>query len=304
MAVSAGTAGAARAAGTRRASVAVLGAAALFGTTGTAQALGPAGTTPLSLGTLRIGLGAVVLWVLARRGPHRMDLVRHRWPLLFGALGVAAYQPSFFTGTQRSGVALGTIVALGSGPLFAGAIEAGWLGKAPSPAWWIATAVSVLGGAMLVLAGDARADFAAVGLAGSLGAGLSYAVYAMAAKVLIGRGMPATVALAWPFTLGALALVPFAIGEPWGWTLGLPGLVMVAHLAIVTVGLAYYLYGYGLRTLDVSAAVTLTLAEPLTAVLLGVSVLDERLRPFGWAGAALVVAGLVLAGGAVHRQAS
>ena len=126
----------------------------------------------------------------------------------------------------------------------------------------------------------------------------------MAAKVLIGRGMQATVALAWPFTLGALALVPFAIGEPWGWTLGLSGLVMVAHLAIVTVGLAYYLYGYGLRTLDVSAAVTLTLAEPLTAVLLGVSVLDERLRPFGWAGAALVVAGLVLAGGAVDRQAS
>ena len=77
-----------------------------------------------------------------------------------------------------------------------------------------------------------------------------------------------------------------------------------AHLAIVTVGLAYYLYGYGLRTLDVSAAVTLTLAEPLTAVLLGVSVLDERLRPFGWAGAALVVTGLVLAGGAVDRQAS
>lgn len=35
---------------------------------------------------------------------------------------------------------------------------------------------------------------------------------------------------------------------------------MVAHLAIATVGLAHYLYDYGLRTLDVSAAMTLTLA--------------------------------------------
>ena len=41
-----------------------------------------------------------------------------------GALGVAGYQPAFFTGTSRSGVALGTVVALGSGPLFTGLIEA------------------------------------------------------------------------------------------------------------------------------------------------------------------------------------
>ena len=49
----------------RGAAVAAIGAAALWGTTGTAQALGPAESDPTSVGTLRIALGAVVLVVLA-----------------------------------------------------------------------------------------------------------------------------------------------------------------------------------------------------------------------------------------------
>ena len=55
---------------------------------------------------------------------------------------------------------------------------------------------------------------------------------------------------------------------------------------------AYLLYGHGLRTLSVPVAVTLGLAEPVVAALLGVVVLGERLT-----GAAL--AGLVLVGLAI-----
>ena len=64
--------------------------------------------------------------------------------------------------------------------------------------------------------------------------------------------------------------------------------------ANATVGVAYAWYGYGLRFLPTSTAVTLTLAEPLTAAVLGIVVLDERLPPLGWVGAALIVLGLAL----------
>ena len=51
--------------------LAVLAASVLFGTTGTSQALGPDGTTPLSIGAVRLVLGgtglAVIAFVLARR---------------------------------------------------------------------------------------------------------------------------------------------------------------------------------------------------------------------------------------------
>jgi DME family drug/metabolite transporter len=69
---------------------------------------------------------------------------------------------------------------------------------------------------------------------------------------------------------------------------------MLLWLGIATVGVAYALYGYGLRFLPTSTAVTLTLAEPVTAAVLGVVVLDEHLPALGWVGAGLVVLGLAL----------
>ncbi len=63
----------------------------------------------------------------------------------------------------------------------------------------------------------------------------------------------------------------------------------------MTLALAYTLYGWGLRGLAVPTVVTLTLAEPLTAAVLGTALLGERLGPAGWAGAALIALGLLLA---------
>lgn len=282
------------------AAVAVICAAVLFGTTGTAQSLGPDGTTPLGVGTLRIAVGAVALWVLARRRPRVPAVADLPW-LLLGAVGVGAYQPTFFTGTERAGVALGTIVALGSGPAFAGLLDAVLFRRRPSRAWLVATVVALAGGALLVAAQGGAVRVDALGVVAALGAGLSYAVYAVATKVLIGRGWNSTEALASQFTLGAVVLLPFLAAEPLGWVGTGPGLLMLAHLGVITVGVAYWLYGIGLRTLPTSTAVLLTLAEPVTAALAAVVVLDERLPALGWLGAALVVLGLAL--GTMPRRA-
>lgn len=303
--------------------LAVVGAAVLFGTTGTAQDLGPSGTTPLGVGTLRIVIGAVALWCFARCLPRWSTTQGHRLAIVAGGLGVAVYQPAFFTGTARLGVALGTVIALGSGPLFAGLIEWWRLGRRPGGWWLLATAVTVLGGGLLVVIGrtagadTAGADTAAIelarldvtgldvtGLLGAFGAGLGYAVYALAAKVSIDRGMHSTVALAWPFTLGAaiLAATLVVVPQPLDWVASWSGAVMLVHLGVFTVGLAYVLYGWGLRAVPGSSAVTLTLAEPLTATIAAVVLLEERLRPGGWLGAGLVVVGLFLAGWAAGRS--
>ena len=55
--------------------LAVLAAAVLFGTTGTSQALGPDGTTPLSIGVMRMVIGgtglALIAFLLAARHARR-----------------------------------------------------------------------------------------------------------------------------------------------------------------------------------------------------------------------------------------
>ena len=281
--------------------LAILAAAVLFGSTGTVQALGPDAASPLGVGAVRILIGAAGLWVCVGGDgtwPGRCSAVRPhlRW-LLLGATGVAVYQPGFFTGTERLGVALGTIVALGSGPVFAGGVQ--WaLGSRPTSAWAMATGSAVVGGALLVFAGESGADFSMVGLTGSLSAGLGYALYAVATKRLIDAGVGSTLASAWQFSIGAVVLLPLLATQPMGWLREPGGLAMALHLGLACTTLAYVLYGWGLRSVEAATATTLTLAEPVTAAVLAVLVLDERLRWFGWIGAVLVVLGLALVGGA------
>ena len=71
---------------------------------------------------------------------------------------------------------------------------------------------------------------------------------------------------------------------------------MAAWLSPVTVVASYLLMGTALRTLSAATAVTLGLAEPITAATLGVVVLHESLAPAQWIGLASVLAGVLIAG--------
>jgi DME family drug/metabolite transporter len=69
---------------------------------------------------------------------------------------------------------------------------------------------------------------------------------------------------------------------------------VTAYLGLVTTALAYLLYGRGLRTVPAPVAVTLGLAEPVVAALLGVVVLGERLTSAALAGLLLVGLAIVI----------
>ncbi len=75
--------------------------------------------------------------------------------MLAGGLGVAIYTPAFLLAVDRTGVAVGTVVAIGFGPFFAGAMEWGWRGVQPSRGWFLGTVVTVAGGVLLVLSQSA-----------------------------------------------------------------------------------------------------------------------------------------------------
>ena len=151
-------------------------AAVLFGTTGTALALGPDSASPLGVGAARIVVGGAILATLAvatgaLRGPWPLGLV------LSAGIGVAVYQLSFFEAVDRTGVAIGAIVAIGSGPVFVGAFERVTDGVWPGQRWALATAIATGGVALLTLSGaqGAAADVVGIGLA--LVAGAGYATY-------------------------------------------------------------------------------------------------------------------------------
>jgi len=270
----------------------VLAAGALWGTTGTAQALAPPGATPAAVGALRLALGgAGLLAVALLRGELRQAARLPRRAVIVAAVTVAAYQVCFFKGVSLTGVALGTVVGIGSSPVWAGLLA--WLTGAggPSRRWFFATSLAVAG-VILLIAGGRSLQVNLPGVILALAAGASYAIYASASKRLLESASPDAV-MAVVFGLAALLLFPILLQSDIGWV-GTPrGAAVALHLGLLATTLAYLLFARGLRSLPAPTAVTLSLAEPLTAAGLGLLVLQERLTMAALIGGGLLLAALI-----------
>lgn len=287
---------------------AVLAAAALFGTTGTAQALGSdwAGIDldPLAVGGARVVLACLVLvplaWLRGGVGPISEGRFTR---LLSGGIGVAVYQVGFFTGVQNAGVAAGTMIALGSGPAFTGAVQWAAERTRPKPIWFGSTGLAVAGMLLLVSGSESGgASNMGLGVMAALGAGFGYALYTVVGSSMISSGTRPDAAMAQMFFVGAVILLPILVVRwPGGLDTG-SGIAVAVYLAAVPTVIAYLLFAVGLRALPPATVATLTLAEPVVAAVLGIVVLGESPTAVSVAGMTVVVAALVLLSMDVRRQ--
>ena len=282
--------------------VLALSAAVLWGTTGTSQHFAGAHLSSYWIGALRLAIAATFFAALVaateRARPARPRAAGlWRRQLLAGA-SIAAYNLAFFAGVRLAGVAVGTTIAIGSGPLFAGALQALVTRRPPVGLWWLGTTLAIAGGAAIALGAGGVAPVDASGLLLCLAAGFSYAVYTLTAKSLSTHASPARASL-WVFgTAAAIALpaawliVPSGVADlvaagPRSWA-------VVAWLGVVATGVSYLLFSTALRYISAATGVALALGEPLTAFTLAILVLGEPLRASGVAGIALILAGLAL----------
>lgn len=280
--------------------VALVIACLLWGTTGTTATFLPEAVSPLAIGAATMGIGGLLLLVTAPRlsGGVLRDAVGRRWAAI-GAIGVVVYPLAFYTGMDLVGVAVGNVVALGSGPVFAALIE--WVVERErlSARWLVSTALAVLGIALLAFGrhegGDAGSPgSAALGIGVGLLAGLAYALYTYASSRAIRAGHPSRGVMGGMFGLGSLPLLAVlaVIGGPLtqSWT----SIGLSAYLALGPMFVAYLLFGVGLRSVRSSTATTITLLEPVVATVLAVLVVGERLSAVGWVGFGLVLLGLTV----------
>jgi DME family drug/metabolite transporter len=282
--------------------VLALSAAILWGTTGTSQHFAGARLSPAWIGALRLAIAtaffAVLVAVTERRRPAAPavhGLWRRQW---FAGASIAAYNLAFFAGVRLAGVAVGTTIAIGSGPLFAGALQALITRRSPTRAWWVGTALAVSGGACMALGGGHLAPLDPRGLLLCLAAGLAYAAYTLTAKSLSTHASPARASL-WVFATATVIAVPAAwLIVPAGIaelaTIDTRSWLVVAWLGVVATGVAYLLFSSALRFISAATGVALALGEPLTAFTLAVLVLNEAVRASGVAGVALILIGLAL----------
>ncbi len=274
---------------------ALVAASILWGTTGTAASFVDDAVSPIAIGAATMAIGGALLLAISARGAiaavRRPDA--RRW-LLIGAVGVVAYPLAFYSAMDLAGVAIGNVVALGSGPLFAALLERVIDGRRLTRRWMLGASAGIVGVALLVVgghggAGAADTDAVPLGVALGLAAGAAYALYTFASGRVIGLGVSSRSTMGAVFGLGAipLAIVLLATGAP---ILESPqSVAIVGYLALGPMFLAYVLFGWGLRSIRSSTVTVVTLLEPVVATILAVLIVGERLDALGWVGLALIL---------------
>ncbi|MFP7253938.1 EamA family transporter [Terribacillus goriensis] len=278
----------------------ILFAAILWGTTGTAQAFAPAAAHPIAIGAARLAVGGLFL-LLAALLLGKLNV--KGWPIgltLLAALSMACYQPLFFSAVNQTGVAVGTVIAIGSAPILSGMLEAIFFGRRPSAIWWAATLLSIMGCVLLFLTGDSVL-IKPMGILFALGAGLSFAGYTLVSGQIV-KGKEPLETAAVIFGIGGVFLMPFLFLFDMHWILQPSGIAVSLHLGIIATAAAYFLFSKGLQQVPASSAVSLSLAEPITAAILGVVLVGEELNLISWVGIGMLLGGIIMIASASKRM--
>jgi DME family drug/metabolite transporter len=282
----------------------VLLAAALWGTTGTAAAMAP-GIGPITIGAAAMGIGGLLQAAVASPViiKHRHGLLAQARVLGLSAIAVVVFPLAFYSSMRLAGVAVGTVVSIGSAPAAAAVIERISDRTPLSRRWATGTSVGIVGMLALVTAhpggqvSQTSGSRVLVGVALGVLAGISYALYSWGAGRAMRTGLPSRPVMGAAFGLGGLLLLPIITigGGPIVASTG--NLAVTAYLAIVPMFVGYLLFGRGLATITASTATTVSLLEPAVAALIAVVLLGERLPPTGWIGLGLLFASLVITAG-------
>ena len=272
----------------------VLTSAILFGTVGTAIAYAPENAGGSALGIGRLAIGAVLLLIfMPVFGGKRANFFVHakKKSVFFMAVGAAAFQPFFFSATTSNGVALSTLLAVGCIPIFTGILSAIIFHERFSALWFGATSLAIFGLA-LRFSGEIKVE-STLGVFMAFGAGLSVAIYVNATKVAMRNNANPTELAATAYLIGSLFLTPLLISEDLSWLGSIRGVLVVLYLGSIGMAVANIFQLYGLRKMSPSSAGTLALAEPLTATILGITLLNESLTTVSFIGLAIVSVALI-----------
>lgn len=281
-----------RATATYRGGGAVLLAAALWGTVGPAQVLADSQADPAGLGVARLLVGGGVLALVGLRGAPwraalRSDILG--W-VLVAAAATGVYQVSFMRAIDQLGAALGTAIALGVAPIATGLCAAWWAGERLTATWALGTVTAVIG-CVTLLAPWRSGPLHAEGVATALVSGTCYGIYTVAAKRFLRPEVPALPVTALTLVFSGVALSPVLALHP-AHLLDARSLILVAWIGLAGTAVAYVAFIRGLNRTTAATAGTLSLAEPMLAVIAGVLLLHERLSATSAAGCLTLLAGL------------
>ncbi|MFC8595380.1 DMT family transporter [Streptomyces atroolivaceus] len=261
---------------------------------------------PLALSFWRCVGGLVLLagaLALRPRRPRTVTEPRRRRLLriLGTGIGLTVFQSAYFAAVGSTGLAVGTVVTLGAGPVLIAVGARLTMGERLGRGGLVAVVGALTGLAVLVLGGE-PAEVRPAGLLLALLSAAGYAAITLLTRWL-GRDGAAGDSLstsAWAFGIGAVGLLPMAAAEGLVPHTAETGHVLwlLVYVAAVPTALAYALYFAGAAAVRSATVSVIMLLEPVSAAVIAVTVLRERLTTATVLGTLLLlaaVAGLAVA---------
>lgn len=263
----------------------------IFSTNGMWMILAPSGATPFSLSAFRMGIGACLLLCFLKLSKARFSFSTWNWKAI--ALytgGTFAFQISFYHAVLAAGISVGTMVAVGTTPIFAGILSLIFLKKNPSRLWVLSTAIALMG---LTLLSDSLEGLSLKTLFYPVLAGFFSGASLLAGPSATKHHNALEVASVCA-TLIALYMLPFFFLYPIDWVLSCRELMCVLILGFVNTFCGYFFIFKGFKSTDPATASSMTLIEPVGASLIGIVCFKEPCTPVSLLGLALILGAISL----------
>ncbi|MGW6708206.1 DMT family transporter [Streptomyces sp. NPDC054956] len=190
------------------------------------------------------------------------------------------FQSAYFAAVRETGLAVGTVVTLGAGPVLIALGARYWMGERLGRGGIVAVGGALAGLAVLVL-GSGAGEVRPAGIGWALLSAAGYGAMTLRARLLgrRGAGGDPLVTTVWSVGVGTVCLLPAALVEGLLPHTAEPVRVLwlLAYMATVPTALAYALYFTGAAAVRAATVSVIMLIEPVGAAAIAVLVLGERL---------------------------
>jgi len=284
----------------------MLTATAIWGVNFTVIKVALAGFSPMAFNGLRFGLATVVimaiLWWQARHTPGSdlLDVPRRDWGpvILLGLFGHTFYQVIFINGLSRTTPANSSLL-MATSPIWVGIIGYALRIERINRLMWLGIALSFAGIGVLMMGGENKVSLGSTTLIGDLlilACAFAWAIYTTASKPLLARYSPLKLT-AWSMLAGAVPLtlisIPSMIRQDWSaisptaWA----GLAFSTLMALVA---GYLIWYTSVQRVGNARTAVYSNLTPVIAIVFAWLTIGSRLAPLQLAGAAVVLAGLMV----------
>ena len=257
----------------------------------------------LSIVTARVGLAALALLLLMRMLGHGIQLNRQILKAFFGMSFLNNVVPFSLIVWGQQHIASGVASILNATtPLFT-MLVAHWFttDEKINPRRLLGVLTGMGGvGLMMGLDSMETSGFHLLGQSAILLAAFSYGLAGVYGKRFAQLGISPLATATGQLCASSMILIPLTLWIDQPWTMTIPsieGMGSLLGIAVLSTALAYVIYFRLLKTAGATNLLLVTLLIPVSAIILGVFLLDESLQPQHLSGMGVISLGLLIMDG-------